>query len=62
MQKYNMVVSSPNRAHHETEVSHINDRTWKTIFYKQSPPTDPFTRVDKLAPLATTYSFCVKNL
>lgn len=60
-QKYTLVTTTPERNDHEVEVSHIFDKSWKSVFYKASSHGDPIIRVDKLAAQATTYSFCIKN-
>lgn len=61
-QKYTLVSTSAERDNHEVEVSHIYDKSWKSVFYKQSTQGDPIIRVDKLAAQSTTYSFCLKNM
>lgn len=32
------------------------------MIFRTSEPNRPFTRIDKLASVATTYSYCVKNI
>lgn len=55
------MVYTGERAAHEIEVSHIDGRQWKSIFYKKSE-NEVRSRVDKLASTPTTYSFCLKNM
>lgn len=47
----------------EVEVSLIDGREWKQVFFQNTRDSNRYlVKIHKLATAATTYSFCVKNI
>ena len=58
-QKFTYVVKAMNEARFAIEVSHVDGKNWKSLQYRESEIST--VRIDKLAPVSATYSFCLKS-
>lgn len=61
-QKFSIDTTPKTEGNYEVEVSNMVEGKWNSIFYRQSKNVmEPFN-IHKLAPIDSTYSFCIRNI
>ena len=60
-QKYSISTLNRDGGTYSVDITHLEDRKWKSVFYKHNEGSSRAIDAHKIASIPTTYSFCMKN-
>ena len=60
-QKYSLSTLNKDGGSYSVDITHLEDRKWKSVFYKNNEGSSRAIDAHKIASIPTTYSFCMKN-
>ena len=60
-QKYSLSTINRDGGTYSVDITHLEERKWKSVFYKHNEGSSRAIDAHKIASIPTTYSFCIKN-